>query len=202
MRTRRELIAGLAAVVPLAGCSGSPESPRSTTGRTATTDTPTSDDGGATTTRSTNTETETEDVPPLNETSFPVARQKLDDRLFPESDLPSLHLWTTDDWRDGARTELLAESCRSLVAETDFASESVLALESRVSAGGNRWIVEGIDGVGTDALTMRVREYESGSGLNNAPLRLVAVRVPNDGTEPTSAVAHLGEDSQISTEGT
>ncbi|WP_276281245.1 hypothetical protein [Halorussus caseinilyticus] len=172
---RRTVVAGAFAVcTSLTGCLGSSQSDADET-----TDKPTTDDPSTTAT-----------TPTVNETPHAVVGQwNLPKNPFPAGEPPRVALLTDDDWGSRLREPVLSERSRSFLAATDFAENAVVAVSARVSAGKNRLVVESVEGVGTETLRLRIGEYEAGSGLNNAPLHLLLVRVPNRGTTPTRARA-------------
>lgn len=188
MTRRRELITALvAAAATLAGCAG----------QTGSTENKTTTRTGTTSSTRTATTTTTDARPPFNETPHAVFRSdvKSDGITKGHSDDPVLVLLTTVDWKETVYEQGLRASTRSFIEETDFSSEAVVGLQENVGAGLNRWIVESVDGIGTTSLELRFRLWESGSGLNNDPRRLVLVRIPNRGTKPTKATAHLQYDA-------
>jgi hypothetical protein len=139
-------------------------------------------------------------TPELNETRYPVAWQwDLPRRFFEKGRDPRVGLLTSDDWRDAVGESVLSTEARSFLSETDFDSETVVAFETRVSAGLNRLVLNFVDGVGTSTVTLAVEEWESRSGLNNSPLHLLLVRVPNQDVEPTVATVHLDTGEETTT---
>lgn len=183
MKRRTVLTGALATSVSLAGCVRS-------LGRTN------SPDDESTTHTSTSGETtvrdDTSTTPTVNETDYPVTSQlDLRQSAFESGETPQVVVVSSDDWRERLRESILTDQTTSFLTETDFTSETVVAVSARVSAGRNRLVLESVRGVGTSTVRLRISEYESGSGLNNAPLHLLLVRVPNRGTEPTKTTARL-----------
>lgn len=178
MRRRTIITGAFTVTATLVGCLGSPRQTfRGETGTRRTDSTTRASTPGDSPTTVT-----------LNETPFEVAWQW--DLAKPAIELgeqPQVALLTSDEWRERIRGSVLNEPTRSLLEATDFATETVVALSARVAAGKNRLVLESVNGVGTGTVQLHVREYESGSGLNNAPLHLLLVRIPNRGTEPTTA---------------
>jgi Ni/Co efflux regulator RcnB len=203
MTSRRTLLTtSVAAIAALAGCAGQNQPAESKTTRTRTTS-PTQTSTTTTETATTSHETTTTNTrPPLNETPYSVFRSdiKNDGITEPSNAGPNLVLLTTGDWRDTVYEQGLRSSTLSFIENTSFDSESVVVLEAYVGAGLNRWILESVNGVGTKSLVLQFREWESGSGLNNQPRRLVLVRLPHRETEPGAATAHLDRWDSDSTE--
>ncbi|WP_128477835.1 hypothetical protein [Halorussus pelagicus] len=194
MKRRTVVVGTLTAFTGLTGCLGSSQTdtPSETTEKRTTDEPPTTEDSSTTVT-----------TPAVNETPYAAVGQwNLPKNPFSSGEPPRVALLTDGDWRSRLRESGLSDRSRSFLSETDFEENSVVAVSARVSAGKNRLVVESVEGVGTETLRLRLSEYESESGLNNAPLHLLLVRVPNRGTRPTQARATLalvGDTATIST---
>lgn len=140
---------------------------------------------------------ETTTSPTLNETPYPLAQQRLDWEYW-DGNEATVYLFTEDNWRSVFSEDALSERSQSFLTETDFGSHSVVALVATVADPANRWILESVDGLRTESLTLQFREYDGESGANSSPPYLVLVRLPNRGTRPKRVTADLG-DEKIST---
>lgn len=130
-------------------------------------------------------------TPEVNRTPYVVAAAWDVRRSLGDGDAPRIALFATTDWRTRVDAEVVPERARSLLDATDFGTESVVALAVGVTQGHDRLVLESVDGVGSPGVTLTVRVWDSGSGLQSAPLHLLAVRVPNRGTEPVRATASV-----------
>lgn len=133
-------------------------------------------------------------TPEVNRTPYAVAAAWDVRRSLGDGDAPRIALLATADWRARVDGNAMPERARSLLDATDFGTESVVALAVEVTQGHDRLVLESVDGVGTESVTLTVRVWDSGSGLQSAPLHLLAVRVPNRGTEPARAMASIDYD--------
>lgn len=138
--------------------------------------------------------------PELNKTSYPVVRQRdLDHSIFDGGTEPRLRLFTTDNWMKHVDETVIAEKIRTFFGKTNFDSETVVGLETRVSGPSFWLILQSVTGVGTRSLQLQFEELETDGGLNVAPLNLVLVRVPNRGTDPTEVKATIDWNADIET---
>jgi hypothetical protein len=187
---RRQLLVGSAALAGgVAGCNTGTDTPEGTGASSPTASTP-----AATPTDDTNTPTETPDGAAWNGTKYPGLRQTLDGCLKGGEVKPAVYFLTNDGWRDLIREDGLDEESRAFVEDTDFAREWVLAFEAHLSSAGNHWTLKGVRGVGGERIEAQFEQEKTDGGLDAMPLRLLLVRVPNDGVEPARGVAKILED--------
>lgn len=106
------------------------------------------------------------------------------------------------DWR-AVRREIESSVDASyegfaFTSETDFSSGNVVVAQLPLSSGGNRLRLASVSGVGT--ATVRLRIFEVNVGVTqDAPVRLLFVRLPNEGTEPQKAVVEYGKGESAET---
>lgn len=135
--------------------------------------------------------------PAVNETSYPLTQQRIDWNYL-DGDEATVHLFTKDNWRSVFSEDALSERSLSLLTQTDYRSHSVVALVAMVADPANRWVLESVDGLQTESLTLQFSEYDGESAVNSSPAHLVLVRLPNRGIRPKRVTANLG-DEKIST---
>jgi hypothetical protein len=130
----------------------------------------------------------TPESPSLNETEYPARMQWGPSSL--EADA-RLSLLRGDDWSQAVRDGYFVEETRAFVEDTDFETGSVALLEYRVG-WQDRWILQSVHGVGTDELIFRFGFYHY-SGISDPQEVAMLVRLPNEGAEPTNALADLDD---------
>ena len=206
---RRDLLeASLALAVGTSGCLGLSTS---TNSKTTTTPEPTSsgtsripststtEESESTRSSSTTTATEPTNPPNLNRTPHPVSWQ-FDTTRPPLGDNfdPRAVLMTNDNWQERVNEAVLNDENRSFLSNTDYGTESVVAFQASLPDYGDRLILHSVEGVGTQSLTLVVEDWGPGPGANVEVQHLLLVRVPNRGTEPTSASVTLRSGGTVS----
>ena len=184
MTHRRTVLASTAALLTAtAGCNmptadTTNDTTTATTSRTQSTQ-PTSE----TTTTTISDERNTQ--PELNQTQYPVAWDwNLPNDPLEESESTVVELITDSNWEAVVDKSVISDASRQFLEATAYDRSAVVAFEAEMSGGKNRLVLHRVEEATTTDLTLTVREWESGSGLNNSPTHLMLLRIPTGDTSP------------------
>ncbi len=146
------------------------------------------------------TRTESGEVPPLNETDYPVVWPLRPDGPVGTTYTGPLNsatdgavgaiLYAQSDWdafREAFEETVGSELSNQFGEETDFSTESIVAFQSRVTSTGGRLRLAAITDVGTESPQLCIQAVVD-NGTNATPTRLLLVRLPNQGIKPSRPV--------------
>lgn len=94
-----------------------------------------------------------------------------------------------EDWRSTLRTDRMTDADKAFLTDTDFDRFGVLVVQYTKSSGGHDLRVTDL---GLDGRTVRATVcVVADGGTNDAPTANLLVRVPYDGSPPTSAKVRI-----------
>lgn len=191
MRRRKTLACTVALLTAAAGCSSTPTE---TTSQTTTTSTVTSaTEPQTTTTTEPTVEDERPTQPELNQTRYDVAWEwNLGRSALPNEEDPTVALITGTNWEETIQEENIDAGSRQFLESTDYNKSTVVAFQASVMEGKNRFILEQVEGAETEQVTLTIREWAAKSGLQNQPIHLMLLRLPN-GDSPPQTVTVTGD---------
>lgn len=209
--TRRRVSALLAGMtIGLSGCGA--DSPSAETETTEGDNTQTATDGKGTRTLTdgsdettptrTNTDKPTDTANDLNHTNYAAAWPFAPDgvvgrtaaRPLGDSDTAAALLASsTDAEQFHAAVESATDVSLSgyrFTAATEFSTASVVVVQRRVTSGASRLRLQSVEAVGTTEPRLAVHEVDPGP-TQAAPTRLLLVRLPDEGTPPSTATVRV-----------